>query len=166
MKNILLSGFMASGKTYCGKMLAEKFCKNFIDIDQEIEKKTSMNISAIFLQYGEEQFRKIETEIFFSIIKEKPADCIIAAGGGLVINPENFSGLKKCYNIFLNPDFSLIIQRLNKSKTKRPKVENLELKEIKKIFEERKEKYYHLADYTVNDCNEIIELMKNLKNMD
>ncbi|MGM0598921.1 MAG: shikimate kinase [Candidatus Rifleibacteriota bacterium] len=157
---------MAAGKTFCGRILAEKICKTFVDIDQEIENKTEMKISEIFSNHGEIYFRKIESETFLSIINKNPVDLIIASGGGLVINNDNYRGIKKCNNIFLDEDFKVIIKRLKSSKLKRPKIAGLTIEEIKKIFEERRKKYYHLADYTVKNCNELIELMQNLKIME
>lgn len=157
---------MAAGKSFCGQKLSQKIAKPFLDIDQEIETRTQMKIDEIFSRYGESYFRNVESEVFFEIIEQNPQNIVIAAGGGLVINQNNHSGLKKCCNIFLNENFNIIIQRLKTGKNNRPKIEGLNLEEIKKIFDERQKKYYYLADYTVNNCDELINLVQNLKNMD
>ena len=92
-KNIVLIGFMGSGKTSVGKRLSLVLKREFIDTDDFIEKREGMTINEIFKEKGEEEFRKIERELYkrFSTPKKK----IIATGGGVIKNPANIANLKK-----------------------------------------------------------------------
>ena len=60
--NIILCGFMGSGKSKIGKLLADRLNRNFIDLDDYIVQKRGMSINEIFKKYGEENFRKSETQ--------------------------------------------------------------------------------------------------------
>ena len=72
LKTIVLIGMMGSGKTSVGKELAKNLNLNFIDSDQEIEKKCKISIPLIFEKKGEDYFRKIEEKICFKLIDGKP----------------------------------------------------------------------------------------------
>ncbi len=71
MKNIVLIGFMGTGKSSVGKILSEKLGFKFIDVDEVIEKTTGMKISEIFSRFGEPRFRDIESEVINLITKKR-----------------------------------------------------------------------------------------------
>ncbi len=79
MANIVLTGMPASGKTTVGRELAKKLGREFVDIDEEIEKGGKM-IAQIFEQYGEEYFRKLESDVVKRVMQAK--NLVIALGGG------------------------------------------------------------------------------------
>ena len=85
--NIILAGFMGTGKTAVGKMLAEKLHRSFVDMDALIEEQAGKSITRIFAEHGEPHFRAIETELVKKLSQQK--EQVIAAGGGIVLNPEN-----------------------------------------------------------------------------
>jgi len=93
MKNIILTGFMGTGKTAVGREIARILQMNLIDIDTEIEKSEKMTINSIFEQFGETRFREIETEM----IKKKSGmkNVVISTGGGAVLKQENMKMLRK-----------------------------------------------------------------------
>lgn len=91
--NIILIGFMASGKSTIGKLLAEKMNYQFIDLDEIIEKHNGKKISDIFSQDGEEVFRKYETEQLKQLSNSDRK--VVSCGGGIVIKPENRQILRK-----------------------------------------------------------------------
>jgi shikimate kinase len=93
MKNIVLIGFMGSGKTVVGKMLSEKLNRKFMDIDRLIEEEQGQTIQEIFSGFGESHFRKLEKDMVSRAVKE--GDQVIAAGGGVVLDPENVANLRK-----------------------------------------------------------------------
>ncbi len=93
MKNIALVGFMGTGKTTIACMLAEKFKAEYVDIDDLIQIKQNMSIVNIFAEKGEPFFRKIEKEVVAEIAQKQ--DKIIACGGGVVLDKDNISNLKK-----------------------------------------------------------------------
>ena len=93
MKNIILCGFMGSGKTVVGKMVAERLGLAFYDTDEMIVKKTGMQISDIFSKYGEPYFRGLETEVIKGFAKTE--NCLVSLGGGLAANRVNHPYLKE-----------------------------------------------------------------------
>jgi len=84
---ISLTGFMATGKSSVGMLLAEKLGYEFTDTDSIIEKKQSMSITDIFRNYGEEKFREMETDVLLSFRGKK--GIVLSCGGGAVIRDEN-----------------------------------------------------------------------------
>ncbi len=93
MKNIILIGFMGSGKTVVGKMISEKLNRKFIDIDKLIEEEQGQTIQEIFSDLGEGYFRKLEKEMVVRAVKD--GNQVIATGGGVVLDPENMANLRK-----------------------------------------------------------------------
>jgi len=87
MKNLVLVGFMGSGKTTIGRLTAVELGMQFMDMDRRIEEREGMSIPDIFAQRGESIFRDIEEEV----VKELAArhDLVIATGGGVVLRPAN-----------------------------------------------------------------------------
>lgn len=92
-KNIVLTGFMGTGKSFTGRILAGKLGVKFIDTDTVIEKKTGLLIRQIFDELGEPGFREIERETIKEVSAENGA--VIAVGGGALVNPDNFADLKR-----------------------------------------------------------------------
>lgn len=91
MNNIVLTGFMGSGKTVVGKVIAEKLNLKFVDIDNLIEEEEKQSIPEIFSCPGEDYFRKLEKEMVSRVAKEQ--DQVIATGGGVVLDNENMENL-------------------------------------------------------------------------
>jgi len=93
MKNIILTGFMGTGKTAVGRRLAMLLKMELIDVDTEIEKSQQMTINEIFRQFGEPRFREIETEMIQKLSERR--DVIISTGGGAVLKQKNMDALRK-----------------------------------------------------------------------
>ena len=91
-KNIVLTGMPGSGKSTTGKILAEKLGREFIDTDEEIRKKTGIEISDYFERCGEKEFRSLETEVIKAISSK--SGIVIATGGGAILKEENIDALK------------------------------------------------------------------------
>lgn len=93
MTNIVIFGFMGTGKTTVGQILAEKTGKIFLDMDKIIEKREKRPISAIFESDGEAFFRDLERNLVRELSEKE--DQVIATGGGVVLNAENVSDFEK-----------------------------------------------------------------------
>lgn len=147
--NLILTGFMATGKTSLGKLLAERLGRKFIDTDQKIEHDTGMTIPEIFERHGEKYFRDLERKVVEEISARK--NLVIATGGGTVKDPENIRLLKNSgFIVCLTTDPEEIFRR-TETRGERPLLDGGEerLATIKKLLEERKN-FYAQADYTID----------------
>lgn len=107
MKSIVLIGMPGSGKSSIGTFLAEKTGREFLDTDEEAEKIVSLSPAEIIKAQGEKSFRKIENEAVKSICKLSGK--IIATGGGVVTNEDNFDAIRQNSTVFfINRDISVL----------------------------------------------------------
>jgi len=124
MKNIVLTGFMGTGKTAVGKELSRMLTMKLVDIDTEIEKSEKMSINDIFRNLGEQRFREIETGMIKKFAIQK--NLIISTGGGAVLREENMAALRENGIIFCLNAFPETILKRTSGSSERPllKVEN------------------------------------------
>ena len=87
--NIILTGFMGSGKTTLGKWISKHTGRTFIDTDKEIEFKAGCTVSDIFKEQGEAAFRQMETEYLKELADSGKKNLVISVGGGTVLREEN-----------------------------------------------------------------------------
>lgn len=155
MNNIVLVGFMGTGKSAVGKLLAGKLNKDFVELDDMIEKKEKMPIKEIFEKKGEAYFRKLEKEA----VKEasQRQGLVISAGGGAIIDEENFKNLKKNSVIICLEASPEVILRRTKGNTCRPLLNVSDpKKEIEDLLKKRAP-YYKKADLSINTDKLTIE---------
>jgi len=166
MKNIILTGFMGTGKTAVGKELATILDMRLIDVDTEIEKSEKTTINEIFQKFGEPRFREIETGMIKKISQQK--NVVISTGGGAVLKQENMDMLRKTGVIIcLMATPETILNRTSNSND-RPllKVEN-PFEKVTELLNFRRP-FYEKADILINTENktplqiaeEIIEKIK------
>ncbi|MGN0524411.1 shikimate kinase [Eubacterium sp.] len=146
MNNIVLCGFMGSGKTVVGRELAKIMGVKFVDTDELIEKEQGIAIKAIFAAHGEDYFRDLEYEMCKKVAQMKGA--VVSTGGGAMTFARNVEAIKKGSKVvFLDASFDVICDRIGNSTT-RPLFQDRE--KAKKLYDERKDKYLAAADYVVN----------------
>lgn len=144
--NIILCGFMGSGKTVVGTELAKVMGRKFIDTDEMIEQQQGIAIKAIFAAYGEDYFRDLEFECCKKIADMK--NCVVSTGGGAMTFERNVDAVKDSGKvIFLDADFDVICGRIGNSNT-RPLFRDRE--KARALYDERKSKYLAAADIVVN----------------
>ncbi len=157
MNNIVLIGFMGSGKSTIGKKLANKKDMEFIDMDYEIEKLENKTIGEIFIEHGEKYFRAKETEILKKILNSK--NTVISTGGGIIEKKENRELLSKEENvIWLYADVKKTMKNINREIHKRPKLieaKNLE-EHIGELLKSRYSKYKEVSSIKINTNNKNI----------
>ena len=148
--NIVLIGFMGSGKTSVGKSLARQLYKEFVDVDTVIEKEQKSSINDIFDSMGEEHFRSLEQTCINEVVQKKGQ--VIATGGGLPI----YSSIpEKSLIVYIDADFDVILKRLStKERDKRPLLQDTS--KAKALFDERINRYEELANFRV-DANQSIQ---------
>lgn len=117
MKNIVLIGFMGTGKSTMGRYLAKKLDTEFIDMDIAIEQEQGKSVPEIFKEFGEAHFRQLEREMVRKLSERE--GIIIATGGGTAKNPYNVRDLKRNGVIFcLNASVDEILERTKKIGTR------------------------------------------------
>ena len=148
--NIALIGFMGSGKTTIGKLLAKTMEMKFVDIDKIIEATEKKSINDIFKEKGRIYFRDLEREI---ILQESSRNnCVIATGGGSILDNENVKSLQETsFIVFLDASIECLYLRL-KDNTTRPILNGAEDKKqlIEELLEKRKFLYQISANFTIN----------------
>jgi len=138
--NIVLSGFMATGKTSVGRELARLTGFNFVDADQILEERLGLKISDIFRNNGEEKFREEERTLAFELSLKR--NMIIATGGGMILDRESRDALESSGELFcLNASVDTIRRRVGGSKS-RPLLSKKDSdRRIITLLEERKAVY-------------------------
>jgi shikimate kinase len=165
-ENIVITGFMGSGKSIVAEKLARKLGMEFVDMDQIIEKQ-GMSISDIFARYGEKYFREQESKLVKELSQKE--NMVIATGGGTLLSADNAKMLsEKGEIICLYADSKVLYHRV-KRKNNRPLLrgENL-LDRINQLVEERKKIYDNIklkidtSDLNIQEVvDKIIDILKN-----
>jgi shikimate kinase len=167
--NIILTGLRGSGKTRIGKLLSAELSFKFVDLDKEIEIKENSTIRKIYEKHGWQYFREKEKEAVKRL--ENLDNTVISLGGGTIVDPENQKILKNLGTIiYLERSPEDCYKHLQKAKEERPPLTSTSdhLEELKKIYEERKNIYKKISDYTIKrsddlhkDVNKIIASFKD-----
>ncbi|WP_297694678.1 shikimate kinase [uncultured Eudoraea sp.] len=162
---VVLIGYMGSGKTTVGKLLAEEINVEFIDLDDYIEARLNAKIAHIFETKGELYFRKKESELLNEILDDD-RDLVIAVGGGTPCYGANMDAiLEQTPQVFyLKLSIASLIERLHKEKDHRPLIAHLRDEDLpefigKHIFE--RGIFYSRANYTIPGDNKLPEAVKD-----
>ncbi len=166
---IVLLGYMASGKSTIGKILAEKMQISFIDLDAYIEEKEKMSVSDVFKEKGEIYFRKQE-HVYLKELLDKKEDFVLSLGGGTPCYAGNMNVLLSyddVTSIYLKTSIQTIMERLVNEKSQRPLVARLNEDELaefiaKHLFE--RSYYYNQATHKlVVDNKDVDETVEDLQ---
>lgn len=157
-QNIFLIGPMGAGKSSVGKYLASKLGMDFYDSDEELEKRTGVDIGWVFDLEGEEGFRKREIEIISELAHL--SNVVLATGGGSVISPEVQSVLRQ-NGIIIYLVVSLEYQHTRTvNESRRPLLRVHNRKEvIERLHEEQVPIYESLSDYRVWTDNRNVQVV-------
>ena len=152
---IFITGFMGSGKSTIGPILANALGWDFVDIDKDIERKSNQKIIDIFTSQGEQSFRTLEREALRDLVLRN--ECVVSLGGGTLTTEENFEFIHQngiIVYLQLSPD--TILQRV-RHRTDRPMLKDangnsLEGKELQNRIDgllEMREQFYSKADIII-----------------
>jgi shikimate kinase len=146
---LYITGFMASGKTTVGRMLADRIGWNFRDLDEEIEAREQSTVVEIFEKRGEPEFRRLETEMIQTWIQniERGTPTILALGGGTFVQPRNFELLENNgISLWLDCPFDIVQERIDRGE-RRPLARDPEA--LKTLYDERQAAYKR-ADFRID----------------
>ncbi|MGI6097034.1 MAG: shikimate kinase [Dethiobacteria bacterium] len=150
IKNIILIGFMGTGKTKVGKLLAKRLGRKFYDSDKLIEEREGKKISLIFQEKGEAYFRWLETQVIAELSSIPEGTAVIATGGGVVLNETNLGYFRQhgvIIALMASPEE--ILQRVSADKNRPLLQVDDPLGEIKRLLAERSP-LYAKADLSVD----------------
>ncbi len=152
VKNVVLIGFMGTGKSTVGKLLAKSFGYHFVDTDDLIVRRAGKPIPQIFEESGEGGFREIERAVLDELASE--GSRIISTGGGIVTAEDNIERLRELGTVvWLTAEEESIWQRVGRSRG-RPLLQTDDPREtIHRLLEERKPLYEKAAHITVGTDN-------------
>ena len=166
--NIYLIGMMGSGKSSVGQSLSKYLNNTFYDLDKEIEKSFNLSIRDIFLEYGEDLFRKEEEKLLGEL--NKLSGLIVSTGGGIVISNINRTILKKNKTYFLEANIEDMYERALRRENDRPILKGMNVRQFKDLYEKRRNLYIESATKIINVDKKstedlAIEIVNNEKNI-
>jgi len=154
-KNIILCGFMATGKSSVGQRLAAMLGRDFVDLDSWIESEAGMTIPRIFSTLGEPAFRALEVRMVGRVAER--TGCVVAAGGGAIVNPKNLEALKRSgIVITLTADPETILSRVGTGDD-RPLLRGEGKAERIRLLMAQREEAYAKADMIVDTSSMSID---------
>ncbi|MBI2123402.1 MAG: shikimate kinase [Armatimonadetes bacterium] len=139
MRNVVLIGFMGTGKSEVGKLLAQRLGWTFIDTDRRVEVKERATIAQIFARRGEPYFREVESRVIADVAARR--DTVIATGGGAVLRPENMMHLRRHgWIVSLIASADVLQQRLSDAKN-RPLLKGDVRGHVSRLLDQRRPLY-------------------------
>lgn len=153
-KSLVFIGFMGVGKTTVAKLVAKKLYRDFIDIDQEIEKEFDMPTTDIFQLIGEDKFREKEKDYVLHFCKQ-PLKVISLGGGAFMQDAIREACLQHSIVFYLDISWDSWKERLHMLVDSRPVLQNKSIDDIEELFNERKKTYeQHNSTFLTDNINE------------
>ncbi|RZJ58951.1 MAG: shikimate kinase [Flavobacterium sp.] len=155
MKKIILTGYMASGKTTIGKQLAMACGFPFIDLDEFIEQKTGKTVPEIFAQDGEIKFRRLEHESLKEIVNDIPDGFVLSLGGGTPCYADNHKFLQRedVISVYLKAGIAELLERIGGQGQQRPLIDTIKPQEMEEFIAKHlfdRSYFYHQAKHVIS----------------
>jgi shikimate kinase len=152
---IALIGFMGSGKSTVGRLLARELGYRFVDADELIEERTGQSIREIFAEKGEEEFRRLESQALESLSRERRV--VVAAGGGAPVRPENrYFFTRSSATFYLEVSFEEFLRRTGIDPARPLLARGRE--ELQVLYDSRRPVYESLGSRVATDGREPSEV--------
>ena len=146
-KSIYLCGFMGCGTTTVGTVLAKKLGKDYLDLDEYIEKKENLTIPQIFKKFGEPYFREKETQALQAL---ENTGAVIATGGGALLSDKNGEVAKNAGVVFfIDTPFKTCYNRIKGDKN-RPIAYNSTMQQLKERYDCRRPLYIKNSHFSIS----------------
>ncbi len=156
---IFLLGFMGAGKSYWGRLLADKMHLPYYDLDEVIVEEEGKTVAEIFAAEGEDFFRRREKEKLQEIARRE--EFILSCGGGTPCFFDNIQFMNAAgVTVWLNPSITAMIERIARKRHKRPLVKELDDGELKAFVEKKlseREPFYRQSRLIIDTANESID---------
>ncbi|MFH1023050.1 MAG: shikimate kinase [Planctomycetota bacterium] len=147
-RHVVLIGFMATGKSTVGRLLARRLNLKFTDLDREIEQQEGRTVPEIFRERGEPAFRRLERAMVRKFAARR--GCVIATGGGVILSPANVRTLRAMGPVIeLRSDPAVILRRI-RVPGNRPLLDKNPRERIRGLLRLRIPLYTKAADAVVN----------------
>ncbi|MRR53557.1 MAG: shikimate kinase [Deltaproteobacteria bacterium] len=154
-QNVILTGFMGTGKSTVGRVLAAQLKYSFCDLDSLIVEAEGRSINTIFADQGEGYFREVESSLLKDVLQE--ASQVVSTGGGAILRQENRDLMHKSgvvVNLAASPE--LILQRLHLDENRPLLRDSKNIAQIQKLLMDR-ESYYAEADIRIDTDGKNVE---------
>lgn len=146
-RNIILFGFMGTGKSAAGLVIADRLGRELVEMDAVIEAREGKTINHIFVSEGEPYFRARERELVEELAAR--SDLVVSTGGGVVLNPANIEDFKRSGIVFSLMAKPETVYERTKSESHRPLLNTEDpMKRIVELMEQRRP-FYEKADHIV-----------------
>lgn len=166
MGNIIIIGFMGTGKTTISKKLSSRYKMEIIDTDRMIVQREGLSISEIFEKYGEEYFRTLETNLLIEL--QSRHNTVISCGGGTPLREQNVAIMKKCGKVvLLDATPAMVLERVKNSDSRPLLRGRKNLEGITELMEQRMPRYKAAADIVIQTDHKTVgaiceEIMKKI----
>ena len=168
MSLIFLIGFMGSGKTTLGRKLASRMGYEFIDLDHKLEQQVELSIAEYFSFFGEDAFRKLESEVLKKTVY--PENVVISTGGGLPCYFDNMDWMKTNGKVvYLKLPPKTLADRLENGKEERPLLQDKHGEALVAFIEqklEEREKFYSQANIIADGLSLTAEKLEEILTME
>jgi shikimate kinase len=153
---IVLTGFMATGKSEVGRRLARRLGRAFVDTDHVVESRAGKSVAAIFASEGEPAFRRLEREAVADVVAQ--AEVVVALGGGAVLDPANVACVRQAgVLVCLTARPDTILARIG-DVAHRPLLAGGEPRAtVERLLAERREAYERAADLMVDTSDRSVD---------
>lgn len=166
--NLSLIGFMGSGKSTVGPMVASMLGMFYVDLDEIIEKKAGSSVADIFDKHGETGFRKMESAALKKVLAGRGK--VVSCGGGVILDKENVLTLRSLSVVFLLLVSEETARRRLQGCMKRPLLKGEWEDKVSRLYRERLDLYRRAAHFSlsaeekspVEVAEEIVNIWKNL----
>jgi shikimate kinase len=160
-RHVVLVGMMGAGKSSVGRVLAERLGRELLDSDAMIEERTGKTVRQIWIEIGEPEYRRIETEVLGEAL-DQASPSVVAAAGGVVLSPVNRARLASAdsYVVWLAADVEVLLERVVNG-AHRPLLDDDPEAVLRAMFVDREPLYREVADAIVSvdqrSVNEVVQ---------